>query len=149
MNIALALTFVTSVSAGGAALAMVMGRGYIRGRDVMAGIDGKTTGLPFAFSLAVLVAGGFLTVLVVNQYAAGQRSILVVRFLCDLPVGLGSALMGSLVGNLAGSVMLHARDLGRWVRIDSILLILVMSLWVILMWVILYLLWRQIGPPVA
>jgi hypothetical protein len=148
-NIAIAVTFISSVSTASIAFATVLRRGYVLRRDVMAGIERKTLILPFALNLSVLVLGGVVSALVTASSLGGENRPVLISYLPRyLTVGVGFALMGSFVGNLAGSVTLEARDLGRYIRVNLVLVISVAAFWIFLMWAVLRLLWRQAGAGV-
>jgi hypothetical protein len=148
-NIAIAVTFISSVSTASIAFATVLRRGYVLRRDVMAGIERKTLILPFALNLSVLVLGGAVSALVTASSLGGENRPVLISYLPRyLTVGAGFALMGSFVGNLAGSVTLEARDLGRYIRVNLVLVISVAAFWIFLMWAVLRLLWRQAGAGV-
>jgi hypothetical protein len=106
----------------------------------------RTVIIPLALGIGAAVFGAALSVLAVRTCAGSEWRAL--ALLCGtrfLPVAAGFALMGSFAGNLAGSVTLEARDLGRWLRINILLLVLYMAFWIFLMWAVLHILWKQIG----
>lgn len=148
-NVALAVTFVSSVSGASIAFATVLRRGYVLRRDVVAGIDRKTVVFPFALSLSILILGVAVSALVIATSLGGEnRAVMISYLLHYLTVGAGFALMGSFVGNLAASVVLEACDLGRWICVNLILVISVAAFWIFLMCAVLHLLGRQIGAAV-
>lgn len=145
-NIAIAVTFVAGLPAAGAALTLVLEQGIGPWGNGLPGVGRKTVIFPFVLGFAVVALGAGLSALAMrtclgSEWAAlarlhGPRLLL---------VGAGFALMGSFAGNLAGSVTLEAMDLGRWVRINFVLLILHTAFWIFLMWAVLHILWKQIG----
>jgi hypothetical protein len=145
-NIAIAITFVGSVSTAGAAYALVLGRGNVLGSDVLAGICRRTIVMPFALGLGVLLIGSAFSALALRAwYAGGWGGLLDLWARSLLPVGVAFALMGSFAGNLAGSVTLDARDLGRITRVNLLLLTSTAAFWLFLMWVVFHLLREAIA----
>jgi hypothetical protein len=148
-NIAIAVTFITSAAAAGVAYTLVLGRGIVLGRDALAGICRRTVVVPFALSLGALVLGGSVSSLALRAYYAGSwHGVLSLSSRSLFPVGVGFALMGSLVGNLAGSVTLEVRDLGRITRVNLVLITSTTAFWLLLMWAVLHLIREQIATAV-
>jgi len=148
-NLAVGVTFVTSVMAALSALGRVLGRGIVFGRDAVSGVSRGTVLVPFGSSLCVLLVGAVLSALGLRAWGGPRwTAALYVHGPTLLSVGAGCALMGSLVGNLAGSVTLDARDLGRMVRVNLVLLVSVTGFWMFLLWAVLRLLGKRVGTAV-
>ncbi len=145
-NNALAVTVVASLPAACAAYSMVLRRGDVVGRDRLPGVGRGTVIIPFALSLGVVLLGSASSAFVMHSRMGSEWTAMVRLWWPRLlPVGAGFALMGSLVGNLAGSLTLEAKDLGYWTRINLALLISNSAFWLFLMWAVLDVLRRQIG----
>jgi hypothetical protein len=144
-NAAIGVTFVVSLPAAGTAFMLVMERGIVLGRDPLPGVGRRTVIVPFALSLGVMALGATLSALAMQNWLGSERVAVLSQHAARLlPVGAGFALMGSFAGNLAGSVTLEAQDLGRWLRVNLVLLILHTAFWIFLMWAVLHMLWWQI-----
>lgn len=149
-NISVGLTFVTGVTTAVMAFTLVMGRGMVPGRDALSGVCRRTIVVPPGLSLVILLAGAALSALALNMwYGAGWAGVFRAQVIGLIPVGIGFALMGSFMGNLAGSVALDSRDLGRITRVNLVLLISTASFWLFLMWAVLHLLRERIGSVVV
>jgi len=145
-NISVGVTFITGVTTAVMAFSLVMGRGMVLGRDALAGVCRRTVVIPLGLSLLTLLAGAALSALALSMWYGGSRAgVLRTQGTSLIPVGIAFALMGSFVGNLAGSVALDSRDLGRITRVNLVLLISTASFWLFLMWAVLHLLRERIG----
>lgn len=144
-NLALAVTFVTSVPVAVTAFTLVSERGMVPGRDALPGIGRRTVVLPSLAGLAVVGLGAAVSALALIRWSAGGwTAVLKAHGPRLFAAGAGFALMGSLVGNLAGSVTLEARDLGRWVRVNLILAVSLAAFYMLLMFSVLHIMQREI-----
>jgi hypothetical protein len=148
-NISLAVTFITSVSAAVAAFEWVMRRGFVIGRDAVSGVCGRTVLIPAAIAVATMLVGAAVSAVAMGHWVgtgwAAMFCLLAWRY---LPVGAGAALMGSLVGNLAGSVTLEAKDLGRWARLNLVLFLALVCFWMFVLWAVRCLLAGRTGASI-
>ena len=143
-NLAIAVTFLAGLPAAGAAYTLVTGAVVPPASGALQGIGRRTVLVPFGLGAGVMVLGGVFSVLLGGTYIEGgwmEVALMLAPRL--LPVGAGFALMGSFAGNLAGSAVLEARDLGRWRRINLVLVISHSAFSVFLMWAVLHLLWTR------
>ena len=145
-NVAIGVTFMAGLPAAGAAYTLVAARTAVAGSGALQGIGRRTVIAPLALSTGAVVLGVIVSALAARRFMEAEwvkiALVLAVRF---VPVGAAFAFMGSLAGNLAGSVTLEARDLGRWRRINLVLVASHSAFWVLLMGAVLQLLWRQTG----
>ena len=148
-NIAIAATAVAGISAACLSFAAVECKPYSFGENGMPGIDRRSILLPFALSLGVTVLGMAVSAAAVRHWLGsdGLRSFLA-RCAYILPVGACFALMGSFIGNLAGSGVLEAREYGRWTRVNIVLLVFATCFWGLLTWAVLVFLRRAAATPV-
>ena len=147
-NVAIGVTFIAGLPAAGAAFGEVLERGMSAGHDTIPGVGRKTIIIPLTLSVSVMLAGAAVSA-VAMRAALGDGWLGVARTHAQhlLPVGAGFALVGTLAGNLAGSLMLEARDLGRWTPISLFLLISHSVFGALLMSAVLHILWQEIGAP--
>jgi hypothetical protein len=149
-NLGLGATFITSVTASCTAFGWVLRRGYALGRDAVPGVGLGTIFRPFLLNLGVAAIGAALSALTL-LHGTGENGLRLSGFvaLSIFPVAAGFALTGSMVGNVAASVTLEARDLGRWTGVNIVLMISVSAFWLFLMWAVLGLLWQKAGAVAA
>ncbi|MGD9403330.1 MAG: hypothetical protein PVF95_13815 [bacterium] len=148
-NISIGVTFITGVTTAVMAFTLVMGRGMVLGRDALAGVCRRTIVVPFGLGVGALLAGAVVSAIGLGMWwGPGWVGVLRVYGPSLMPVGIGFALMGSLVGNLAGSVTLDSRDLGRITRVNLVLLISTAAFWLFLMWAVLHLIREGIDSAI-